>query len=266
MGARAVLALVRAGFRRHTSYRAAILGGAATNSMFGLLRAGIVTATLASAGGHLGGYAAAGGIAYVWISQALVAPLQIFTWDDLAVRVRSGDLAVDLLRPVDLQLLYGAQDLGRALALTLPRGLPPLAVGALTFGLALPTDPRAYLFGLTAVVLGAGVSFACRYLVNLSAVWLLDVRGVLTLYVTVTGVLCGLVVPVRWFPPWLATVDAATPFPAMLQAPADILTGRVHGTAVAGVLAVQVAWLAAMLAAGQLVQRAAARRLVVQGG
>jgi len=29
---------------------------------------------------------------------------------------------------------------------------------------------------------------------------------------------------------------------------------------------VQVAWLAAMLAAGQLVQRAAARRLVVQGG
>jgi ABC-2 type transport system permease protein len=79
-------------------------------------------------------------------------------------------------------------------------------------------------------------------------------------------VLCGLVVPVHWFPGWLGRAAALTPFPSMLQAPADILTGRVGGGAIVTVLAVQLGWLAVLLAAGQAVQRLGTRRLVVQGG
>ena len=262
----ATAALIRAGFQRQLRYRAAAFAGAAANTVFGLLRASIVTATIGTAGGQLGGYAATTGVTYVWVSQALLAPLEIFHWDLLAVRVRTGDIAVDLARPVDLQLQFAAQDLGRALAVALPRGVPILAVGALTFGLDLPTDPWAYAAGSLSVVLGVGLSFACRYLVNLTALWLLDVRGVLTTYVTVSSVLCGLIVPVHWFPPWLATLASATPFPSILQAPADVLTGRVHGGPVAGLLAVQVCWLVAMVTAGQAVQRLGIRRLVVQGG
>ena len=262
-----ILALVRAGFRRQVRYRAAMLGGAATNCVFGLLRASIITATIASAGGSLAGYAASTGITYVWVSQALLAPLQIFVWVDLAERIRTGDIAVDLARPVDLQVQYGAQDIGRALAVTLPRAVPILAVGVVTFGLTFPPGPWPYLAGLLSTVLGVGVSFGCRYLLNLSSIWLLDIRGVVTVYVTVSTVLCGLVVPVRWFPGWLATLTAVTPFPSMLQAPADLLTGRVGGgPAVAGVLGTQVAWLVVLLALGQAVQRLGTRRLVVQGG
>lgn len=263
---RAVWALVGAGFRRHASYRGAILAGALTNSVFGVLRASIVTAAIVSAGGELGGYAVTSGVTYAWITQALIAPLQIFTWDELALRVRTGDIAVDLARPVDLQLQYAAADVGRAAAITLPRALPPLAVGALMFGLALPRTPTAYLAGVTAAALGVAISFACRYLVNLWAIWLLDIRGMLTVYVTVSSVLCGLVIPVHWFPDWLATLAAATPFPSMLQAPADVLTGRVSGAAVPALLGTQLAWLTAMLAAGRLVQHLGARHLVVQGG
>src|SRR5690606_23139953 len=104
----AVAALVGAGFRRHARYRAAMAGGAVANTVFGLLRAGLVTATIATAGGSLGGYQAAAGVTYVWITQALIAPTQIFWWEELALRVRSGDIAVDLARPLDLQLQYAA--------------------------------------------------------------------------------------------------------------------------------------------------------------
>lgn len=263
---RAVWALVGAGFRRHASYRGAIAAGALSNSVFGVLRASIVTATIVSAGGELGGYAVASGVTYAWVSQALIAPLQIFTWDELALRVRTGDIAVDLARPVDLQLQYAAADVGRASAITLPRALPPLVIGAMTFGLALPRTPTTYLAGVTAVVLGVGVSFACRYLVNLCAIWLLDVRGLLTVYVTISSVLCGLVIPVHWFPGWLAALARATPFPSMLQAPADILTGRVTGAAMPALLGTQLAWLVGMITAGRVVQHFGTHRLVVQGG
>ncbi|WP_238012378.1 ABC-2 family transporter protein [Dactylosporangium sp. AC04546] len=258
--------LIGLGFRRWSAYRMAAFAGAFTNSVFGLIRAAVVTATVGVAGGVLAGYDARGVATYVWLGQALIGPVHLGAWNDLAQRIRTGDIAVDLARPVDPMLVYLAADLGRAAFVFLPRGLPPLAVGALVTGLSLPATPLPYLLGLVSVALAVGVSFGCRWLLSLSAFWLLDLRGPTTLYLVLTAVLTGLAVPVHWFPPWLATLAAATPFPAMLQAPIDILSGRVAGGAAVAGLAVQAAWLAGLLTAGSLIFRLGARRLVVQGG
>ncbi|MFW6204871.1 MAG: ABC transporter permease, partial [Actinomycetota bacterium] len=91
-------------------------------------------------------------------------------------------------------------------------------------------------------------------------------RGVMTLYVLTSGLLSGHLLPVHWFPGWLAAVAHATPFPSIIQAPIDVVTGRAHGLAAATVIGIQVAWLAVLLGAGRLVFAAGARKLVVQGG
>src|SRR6478609_10668516 len=46
--------LVRAGYRRHSTYRLALLAGMTTNSVFGFIRASILLAALASAGTAIG--------------------------------------------------------------------------------------------------------------------------------------------------------------------------------------------------------------------
>ena len=58
--------LVRAGFRRHSAYRLALLAGMTTNSVFGVIRASILLAALASAGTSIGGYDAPTTVAFVW--------------------------------------------------------------------------------------------------------------------------------------------------------------------------------------------------------
>ena len=264
MGALVVLGV--AGFRRWATYRLATAAGAFTNSVFGVLRGSVTLAAVGAAEGTIAGYDAASAAAYVFVTQALIAPVNVFSWNELALRIRTGDIAVDLARPVDLQLQFLAGDLGRAAFVLLPRALPPLAVRALTFAMTMPTAPWPYLDGFAAVVLAVTLSFACRYVVNLAAFWLIDVRGVITAYVVVSGLLSGLLVPVAWFPPWLGAIAAATPFPSLVQAPADILTGRADGARALELLAVQLAWCAACLALGRVVQRRATRRLVVQGG
>jgi ABC-2 type transport system permease protein len=263
---RPLAALVGAGFSRYTTYRAAMFGGAFTNAVFGLLRASILTAAVASRGGPVGGYDAGAAVTFAWISQSLIAVVEVFTWNEIALRVRSGDIAVDLARPVDLQLAAAAADLGRAAAVLLPRALPVLAAGALVTGLALPARPGPYLLGMISVLLATLLSFACRFAVNIAAFWLVEIRGVLAFYVVVSTMLCGLVLPVTWFPGWLRAVAAATPFPSLVQTPADVLLGRLTGTAALGALAVQLGWLAVMGVVGRLVLRAGRRRLVVQGG
>lgn len=263
---RTYLALFAAGFRRWSAYRAATAAGAFTNSVFGLVKASITIAAISAAGGMIAGYDARAGSTYAWLSQAIIAPVYVFGWDELAVRVRTGDIAVDLSRPVDLQGSWLAADLGRAAYSFLPRGLPPLVVGAVTFGLALPGSVWPYLLGLVSLTVAVALSFACRFALNLSAFWLLDVRGPVTLYVVASNILCGLVVPVHWFPSWLGAVAAATPFPSMLQAPVDVLSGRVLGIASLQTLGVQLLWLGLALGFGRLVLARATERLVVQGG
>jgi ABC-2 type transport system permease protein len=202
----------------------------------------------------------------VWLGQALIGPVYFFSWNELAQRIRTGDVAVDLARPVDPMLAHLAADLGRAAFVFLPRGVPPLAVGAVVTGLALPSDPGAYALGLCSVAFAVVVSFACRWLVNLTAFWLLDLRGPMTLYLLVTNILCGLAVPVQWFPGWLAAAAAATPFPSMLQTPIDVLMGHAAGWDAVRLLAVQAGWAAGLLVAGRLIFTLGTRKLVIQGG
>jgi ABC-2 type transport system permease protein len=104
------------------------------------------------------------------------------------------------------------------------------------------------------------------YLVAASGFWLVETRGVVILYMVLSGFLAGLFVPLALFPGWLHAVATATPFPSMLMYPVDVLSGRVEGLAAAGLVARQVGWMLLVLAVGQVVTRAGRRRLEVQGG
>jgi ABC-2 type transport system permease protein len=53
---RLFMALARAGFRRYATYRQAIVAGAFTNSVFGLLRCYVILAVATGGGGLAAGY------------------------------------------------------------------------------------------------------------------------------------------------------------------------------------------------------------------
>ena len=260
------VALARAGFRRWSTYRLAAAAGVFTNTFFGVVKLSILLAVAESAGGTVAGYDAATLSTYTWVAQGLIAFVMIFSWTELADRVRTGDVAVDLARPVDLQLAWLAADLGRAVWALVSRALVPLAFGALVYGLYLPRDATALALLPASLLLAVVVSFGCRFSVNLTAFWLVEIRGVVLLYVLVSGSLGGHLVPVQFFPDWLQAVAYATPFPSMVQTPIDLLTGQAAGAEAAGLVLAQVAWAAGVLLLGRLVQARATRKLVVQGG
>jgi ABC-2 type transport system permease protein len=262
---RAYWELAVSGYRRFASYRGATLAGAFTNCVFGLMR-GYVLLTVVAGRPRVGGYDAADTLTYVWLVQGLLMVAYLWGWNELAVRIISGDIVVDLGRPVDLQGAWLAGDLGRAAYHTLFRGLPPVLLGELLFRLRLPTDPLIWLAFPVSVVLASAVSFAMRFLANLCAFWLLDYRGILNVSALIWTFLCGSVVPLAFLPDGPRAVVEAMPFAAVLQVPIDVFLGKHRGLDLAGALAFQVGWALALLALGRLVLAAGVRRLVVQGG
>jgi ABC-2 type transport system permease protein len=263
---RTYLQLVAVEFRRYSTYRLALLAGVFTNSVFGFIRISVLIAAIGTAGGSIQGYDVLQASTYVWLGQAYLAPLAIMGNIELAERVKSGEIAVDLARPIDLQLSWWARDLGRAGFAVVSRGTLPLLIGALTIGLALPASWTAYPLGLVSLLIGVSISFMLRFMVNLLAFWVLDIRGFVGVYFVVVGLLSGFYIPVHFFPPWLERIANASPGPAMFQLPIDVMSGKVLGWDAVGTLGVQLGWLTVLVIAARVMQHAAARRLVVQGG
>ena len=259
--------VARRSFRRWSTYRAATVAGVVTNTVFGYLRAYVLVAVAVAGGGTVGGWDEPTLVTFSFMTQALLTGTGAFGETELAERVRSGDVVVDLYRPIDLQAWWLASWTGRAGFAFLARGIPPALVGAVAFDLVMPTGPVMWLAFVVSVTLASGVGFALRFLTNLSAFWLLDNRGVDQLVTMVLLFFSGMLVPIVLFPAWLETAARALPFAGMIQLPTEVFMGRYDTVgAIAGVLALQAAWLLALLAAGRLVLAAATRKVVVQGG
>ncbi|MGC5018219.1 ABC transporter permease [Micromonospora sp. DT47] len=259
-------AISGSGFRRYATYRQAAVAGVVTNSVFGFLRCYVFLAVAGTAG-TAAGYDRAQLATFVWAGQGLLAVVLLWGWTDLADRIRTGEIASDLLRPVHPVTSYLATDLGRAGYALPTRLLPPLLVGPLFFDVYLParaaTVPLFLFSAVTAVVL----CFGCRFLVNASAYWLQDVRGPMILWTVGSGVLAGLYFPLRFLPEELQwALWVGTPFPSLLQTPLDVLVERDPPATQLGLVALQLGWAVLILVACRLVQRRAERRLVVQGG
>ncbi|KPH97388.1 protein of unknown function DUF990 [Actinobacteria bacterium OK074] len=258
-------AVAAGGFRRHATYRTATAAGVFTNTVFGLILAYVYMA-LWDERPHLGGYDQSQALTYVWIGQALLAAVSVMGGGfetELVERIRTGDIAIDLYRPVDLQLWWLAADAGRALFQLLARGVICMVPGALLFSLALPTDPGTWLAFLVAVAFAVLVSFAIRYVVALWAFWLMDGTGATNVSWIVATFCSGMVLPLNAFPGVFGDLVRALPWASLLQSPADVLLGRVDPLPT---YAFQLGWAAALLALGRLLQSAATRRVVVQGG
>jgi ABC-2 type transport system permease protein len=264
--ARVYWRLLAAGFRRQSAYRLAALGGLVANLTFGLLKVAILLATVRAAGGELHGYDTASMSTYVWLSQGLLGSVNLTGRTDLALRVKDGRVAVDFLRPVDLQASTIATEAGGSLFALLPRGLPSVLLGAVAVGISLPSSPVFYLLGAVSLILGITISAATAYLIAVAGFWLVETRGLQILYMLAAGFLGGLYLPIALFPGWLRIVAAATPFPSFMMYPIDVLSGFNGAGGAAVLVLAQVAWLAGVGVMGQLLTRAGRRRLEVQGG
>ena len=260
-------AIAASSFRRYSTYTAATLAGIFTNSVFGIILSFAYLA-LWEQNPTAGGYEAQQAVTFVWIGQALLMTIALWSGgstDDLAERIRNGDIAVDLYRPVSVLGWYLAADLGRALYHFLTRGVAPTVVGALVFGLVLPSPLGAVGF-VVSVALAVVVSFAVRFLFAASAFWILDATGPRVLLSVMATFFSGLTLPLTLFPDGLRQVALGLPFASYIQTPADIWLGRRAGAEMYAALGLQVFWAIALLGACAFVLRAATRKVVVQGG
>ena len=115
-------------------------------------------------------------------------------------------------------------------------------------------------------MLSTMISFSWRFLVNLSAFWTPDARGIGRFAFILSWFMSGFLMPLRFFPDWFVRFCNLTPFPSMVNTVIEVYLGVLAGPALWRALLGQVLWIAILFALSRLVLRAGVRQLVIQGG
>jgi ABC-2 type transport system permease protein len=266
-------AVVGARFRMLLQYRAAAIAGTFTQLVFGLVLIMVYEAFYHSSTA-VQPMAFAQVASYVWLGQALLAMLPWNVDRELQAMVRSGAVAYELCRPIDLYGLWYARSVAHRTAPTVLRaapmivfatvGLPLIGLGEWQLG-----APASLAAGVGfALALGCALALACAIstLINIVVLWTVENDGVLILFNAVVALLSGLLVPLPLLPDWAQPVLRWLPFAGVMDLPYRIYNGLITSAGIALVLARQIGWTIALVAIGRWLLARGMRRIVVQGG
>ncbi len=197
----------------------------------------------------------------------LMAELVVLSKPLLAVEIsesiQSGAIAYDLVRPYR----FGFYHLSRYAGHVVFRAVMNLVAGGTTVWLLVGPPPtwQGVLPALTALVLAWSLEFCFEALMGLTAFWVEDIFAFRWIYQKVSFILGGLLMPLEFYPAWLARLARAFPFASILYAPGHLFVQPAPDRMVA-VWALQAGWLAVLGAGCLFLSRYAFRRLTINGG
>jgi ABC-2 type transport system permease protein len=204
--------------------------------------------------------------AYLVLAHTLNFMMNIFLERSVGERIREGLIAVDLLKPVDFQLLY----LTQAATDTLFQGFVALFLWGL--GLAalgpvmLPANAASLFFFFVSLLLAFLVQYGICFTLVQGIFATNSNYGIFASRVSLHQAFSGTFAPLAFFPPLMQSVAYALPFHHVIHTPIQIYMGQLSGQDLRAALAAQAAWALGLLALSRMIFYRVMSGLSIQGG
>jgi ABC-2 type transport system permease protein len=185
---------------------------------------------------------------------------------DLAYQVIEGRLAMDLIKPVNIQLMYVSRAAGesvfRLALLTIPT--------AVVLFVVYPMRRPASVGHAGAFVVSVSLSFlivaAINFAVGTFALRLQSILGLMRAKFFLLELFSGLLLPITFFPHIVQKILGVMPFEYISYVPMLIYLGKLNGFGLARAIAIQAVWVAVLFAIGDGLWRWSTRKVIIQGG
>jgi len=185
---------------------------------------------------------------------------------ELAYQVVEGRLAMDLIKPVNIQVMYVARAAGESVFRLALLTIPTALVLFLVYPLRLPASIGHAGAFLVSVSLSFLIVAAINFAVGTFALRLQSILGLLRAKFFLLELFSGLLLPMTFFPQVVQKILALMPFQYISYVPMLIYLGKLSGGGVARAIAIQIFWVAILMAIGHGLWRWSTRRLIIQGG
>jgi ABC-2 type transport system permease protein len=265
---RPYVSIFRMWFAVRLQYRAAAFAALFTNYFFGLVRVMVYLAFYASSNIPQP-LTLAQAVSYTWLTQVTFRMMPWVYEVELISQVRSGNIAYELCRPLNLYFAWYSRLVSQRLVPTLLTGIPVFIFAAVlpgSFRLGLPASPAAAIACLVSLCLALFLGCAITNIGVISTLWTIAGDGMTRVVPGVVMILSGVLIPLAYFPDWAQTALKILPFSGLVDTPFNFYLGIIPATGLMTYGLLQIFWIVFFIFIGMQVFNVAARKLVVQGG
>lgn len=185
---------------------------------------------------------------------------------EIAMEIKEGRVATELIRPYSYLGMKTMQGLGEGIFRLLFLSLPGILLVALFLPLRFPTDVHTWMFFTVSIVFSFIINSELNLLAGIITFFTLNNEGLLRAKRFMIDLFSGLILPISFYPDWAQEVMKYFPFQGISYIPSMIVTESFQGQAIIDGLLFQLVWCVLLLIPIQLLWRAAKKQLVIQGG
>lgn len=259
------LALILTAVQRAIAYRGTTLLNIVANAVWVAVLFYLWRSVFA-ARAQIGDYSWSDMRTYILVAYAISTLLSFYSLAGMMNMIRTGDVATELLRPIDYMTMQLAQIFGAALVEGCLSGALAMLAGVFLLDIAPPQGALAACLFFMSVWLGFLVKFLISFLVSLLCFRTTNGVGLIWMQTAVLNLLSGALIPLTFFPDWLRVFAQGLPFGSIVYTPVAIYLGKLEGGALWQALGFQIMWVAALWVLARVLWSPSVRALEIQGG
>jgi len=200
---------------------------------------------------------------YVILSTLISVLLPTTLINDVDGQIKSGQVVLNLLRPVKFKAILISNAIGKSL-FSLLANIPVLITALLLFPLQLHSLQNMMLF-LISIILGVQLYYSISYILGLLGFWFVQIWILARFLSDFTRFFAGALIPLVFFPDILLKISKFLPFKYMYYSPIDIFI-RASGSEAIDIILRQIIWIISLHLLQAILWKFAIKKLVILGG
>ncbi len=214
-------------------------------------------------GSVIGGFTFPEMMSYMTLAVVFNAILMTFQEHEIEGDVRSGKIAMYLIKPVSYPIVCFFRTIGTKFSEMFMRIIPLLVVAFFVINIPLPVS---WIF-LVSLLLSYLINYNLVFLTGMMSFWTKGgIWGIRLSRIIIISIFSGSLLPLVMFPDWLAQIANMLPFITMFHIPVSIYLGSLTGAQIFSSLLLQLLWLGLFTSIAIIIWKRAEKKVFVQGG
>lgn len=261
------LTLMRAGVVESLQFRLSALVVVVGNLLYLIVVYFLWQAIYASAGTDVvNGMTFSDTLIYLVLATSLHNFMEMYIVWEIGERIRSGEIALDLLKPLQYRRYVFWANSGSFVSSFFFTFLPTFLIVAIVTNGAIPLGINLLYFVIS-IVMSISINFSMDFFIGTVCLYTESIWGINIMKQVVVLLLSGATIPLAFFPEPFKTIVSYMPFQAIYNAPLSILlNGNPDAKWLLITLGTQLFWCIVMNLFSKLFWKISVKKITVNGG
>jgi ABC-2 type transport system permease protein len=185
---------------------------------------------------------------------------------EIAVEIKEGKVAVELIRPYNYLGMKTMQAFGEGIFRLVFFSLPGMVIVGIIFPMEFSTNGETWLFFASSLIFSFIINTQINLITGILTFFLFNNNGLMRAKRVIIDLFSGLLLPISFYPMWAQDIMQYFPFQAISYIPSMIFTEGLQGNEVLQAILLQGFWAIVLLIPIQLLWILAKKRMIIQGG